>query len=87
MVQWTYHGIVSAACWEHDHGCRNQRNPLNHIPILKEVWCTISAGPVAPVICVDAKPQTWSYAELEAGTTMFPTAIVTNPDAPACSEP
>jgi hypothetical protein len=87
MVKWTYHGVFSPACAVHDSLCENQSNPLNHIPVLKQAWCLLAATPVAPVICDFAAPRTWSYSELEVGTTLFPTAIISNPDAPVCGEP
>jgi hypothetical protein len=87
MVTWTYHGVFSVGCWDHDSSCQNQLNPLNWIRGIKDVWCLVSAGAALPDICVGARPQTWSYSELEMGTTLFPTAIIFDPGAPACGEP
>jgi hypothetical protein len=83
MVRWTYHGVESPACIAHDSLCRSW---VGSRFLLGALFCGIAVlGPFDYTICESARPWTWSYEEPEVGRAMFPTAIIDNPDAPACA--
>ena len=84
-VRWTYHGVESPSCMAHDSLCRSWAGRLPFL--IGKIFCGAAAlGPYSYTICESARPWTWSYEESVVGRTMFPTAIVDNPDAPACGQ-
>ncbi len=68
LARWTYHGLKSRKCEEHDSTCRN----LNLIPFLPadKVLCLATAGLVGLNglnYCEDAQPFDWSYDIVDVG--------------------
>ncbi|MEQ1573721.1 MAG: BACON domain-containing carbohydrate-binding protein, partial [Vicinamibacterales bacterium] len=68
VARWTYHGLKSSKCVEHDETCRM----LDFIPGLDKVACLITAGLVGLNglnYCDGARPFEWSYEFVDQGVS------------------
>jgi hypothetical protein len=83
LARWTYHGLKSSKCEEHDATCRN----LNLIPFLPvdKALCLATAGLVGLNglnYCDGARPFDWSYDVVDIGHGT-PVAFIDG--APSCN--
>ncbi len=69
LARWTFHGLKSRSCEEHDETCRNL-DFVPHLPADK-LACTLTAVLVAfnGSYCAGARPFDWSYDIFDVGHT------------------